>query len=127
MLFRDPGVGALYRHDSPYTYFSSDQLHLGEISLECSRAGASAVALWATQRLLPLERGGEFAAGLTASRAAALDFAARLQEDPRWVLPFTPELDIVVWAPRPKLQPRPPYSLGGSLIVPLPKIFTSRL
>jgi tyrosine decarboxylase/aspartate 1-decarboxylase len=100
VLFRDPGVGALYRHDSPYTYFSSDQLHLGEISLECSRAGASAVALWATQRLLPLECGGEFAAGLTASRAAALDFAARLQEDPRWVLPFTPELDIVVWAPR---------------------------
>jgi glutamate/tyrosine decarboxylase-like PLP-dependent enzyme len=100
VLFRDPGVGALYRHDSPYTYFSSNDLHLGEISVECSRAGASAVALWATQRLLPLVRGGEFAAGLTASRAAALDFAARLQEDPRWVLPFTPELDIVLWAPR---------------------------
>ena len=26
-------------HDSPYTYFTSDELHLGEISLECSRAG----------------------------------------------------------------------------------------
>ena len=25
-------------HDSPYTYFTSDALHLGEISLECSRA-----------------------------------------------------------------------------------------
>ena len=100
VLFRDPAVGALYSHDSPYTYFSSDDLHLGEISVECSRAGASAVALWATQRLLPLNRGGEFAAGLTASRAAALDFAARLHEDPRWVLPFTPELDIVVWAPQ---------------------------
>jgi glutamate/tyrosine decarboxylase-like PLP-dependent enzyme len=100
VLFRDPEVGALYRHDSPYTYFSSDELHLGEISVECSRAGASAVALWATQRLLPLTRGGEFAAGLTASRAAALDLAAHLQEDPRWVIPFTPELDIVLWAPR---------------------------
>lgn len=99
VLFRDPAVGALYSHDSPYTYFSSDDLHLGEISVECSRAGASAVALWATQRLLPLNRGGEFAAGLTASRAAALDFAARLEEE-RWVLPFTPELDIVVWAPQ---------------------------
>ncbi|HVW07729.1 MAG TPA: pyridoxal-dependent decarboxylase [Bryobacteraceae bacterium] len=100
VLFRDPGVRALYRHDSPYTYFSSEELHLGEISLECSRAGASAVALWATQRLLPLVRGGEFAAGLTASRAAALDFAGQLAVDARWVLPFTPELDIVVWAPR---------------------------
>ena len=61
VLFRDPSVGQLYRHDSPYTYFSSKELHLGEISLECSRPGAAAVALWATQALLPLERGGEFA------------------------------------------------------------------
>lgn len=100
VLFRDPAVGALYRHDSPYTYFSSKDLHLGEISLECSRPGASAVALWATQRLLPLVPGGEFARGLSASRAAALDLARRLAADPRWVLPFPPELDIVVWAPR---------------------------
>ena len=39
VLFRDPGVGSHYRHDSPYTYFSSKELHLGEISLECSRPG----------------------------------------------------------------------------------------
>src|SRR5688572_13658828 len=51
VLFRDPGVGRHYRHDSPYTYFSSKELHLGEISLECSRPGAAAVALWATQKL----------------------------------------------------------------------------
>ena len=37
VLFRDPAVGSHYRHDSPYTYFSSKELHLGEISLECSR------------------------------------------------------------------------------------------
>ena len=101
VLFRDPAVGRFYQATTRPTPISPrTELHLGEISLECSRPGAAAVALWATQRLLPLVRGGEFAAGLTASRAAALDFAARLQEDPRWVLPFTPELDIVVWAPR---------------------------
>jgi glutamate/tyrosine decarboxylase-like PLP-dependent enzyme len=100
VLFRDPAVGALYKHDSPYTYFSSKDLHLGEISLECSRPGASAVALWATQRLLPLVAGGEFAAGLSSSRAAALDLARRLSDDDRWIVPFPPELDIVVWAPR---------------------------
>src|SRR6185437_7608270 len=100
VLFRDPAMGRWYKHDSPYTYFTSSELHLGEISLECSRAGASAVALWATERLLPLVRGGEFAAGLTTARAAALDFADRLREDPRWMLPLAPELDIVVWAPR---------------------------
>ena len=41
VLFRDPSTGTLYKHDSPYTcYFSSKDLHLGEISLECSRPGA---------------------------------------------------------------------------------------
>src|SRR5271157_1654831 len=100
VLFRDPSVGALYKHDSPYTYFTSSELHLGEISLECSRPGASAVALWATQRLLPLVRGGEFAAMLESSREAALALYRRLAADPRWRVPFAPELDIVVWAPR---------------------------
>ena len=100
VLFADPSVAALYRHDSPYTYFTSKDLHLGEVSLECSRPGASAVALWATQRLLPLVRGGEFAADLSSSRSAALELTRRLSEHPRWLVPFPPALDIVVWAPR---------------------------
>ena len=99
VLFRDPQVGAI-QHESPYTYFTSSELHLGEISLECSRPGASAVALWATQRLLPLIRGGEFAAMLEASRDAAVQFTERLANDRRWMPPFAPELDIVVWATR---------------------------
>jgi hypothetical protein len=76
-------------------------LHLGEISLECSRAGASAVALWATQQLLPLVPGGEFARGLARSRAAALELDRRLRQDKAGrfqPLPAgAPELDIVVW------------------------------
>jgi tyrosine decarboxylase/aspartate 1-decarboxylase len=100
VLFRDPGVGHLYKHDSPYTYFSSSELHLGEISLECSRPGASAVALWATQRLLPLVRGGEFARMLATGREAALSLHAKIESDARFVPAFVPELDIVVWAVR---------------------------
>lgn len=100
VLFRDPSVGRLYRHDSPYTYFTSTELHLGEIALECSRPGAAAVALWATQRLLPLERDGEFAKGLADGRAAALDLYDRLRGDGRFVTGAPPELDILVWAPR---------------------------
>jgi glutamate/tyrosine decarboxylase-like PLP-dependent enzyme len=99
VLFRDARVGSIYKHDSPYTYFSSDELHLGEISLECSRAGASAVALWATMRMLPLVRGGEFARGLARGRAAALDLYRRLENDPRYLTVMRPELDILVWAP----------------------------
>ncbi|MBL8858354.1 MAG: aspartate aminotransferase family protein [Planctomycetes bacterium] len=100
VLFRDTAVGAYYKHDSPYTYFSSAELHLGEISLECSRPGAAAVALWATQRLLPLERGGKFARGLADCRGAALELFARLEKDSRVRTAFSPELDIVIWAPR---------------------------
>ncbi|MGA2630200.1 MAG: aminotransferase class I/II-fold pyridoxal phosphate-dependent enzyme [Terriglobia bacterium] len=100
VIFRDPSVGRFYKHDSPYTYFSSGDLHLGEISLECSRPGAAAVALWATQKLMPLVRGGEFARRLSDSRAAAIAFHEKLRADGRFVTAFPPELDIVVWAPR---------------------------
>ncbi len=99
VLFRDPGVGRFYKHDSPYTYFTSKELHLGEISLECSRAGAAAVALWATQRLLPLTEDGEFARGLRLGRKAAADLDGRVRKDGRFegLAGGGPELDIVVW------------------------------
>jgi glutamate/tyrosine decarboxylase-like PLP-dependent enzyme len=100
VLFRDPAVGRFYRHDSPYTYFSSSQLHLGEISLECSRAGAAAVALWATLQMLPLEIGGEFARGLEACREAAKSLHEALESQDRFAPLFPPELDIVTWAVR---------------------------
>ena len=100
VLFRDPAAGRFYKHDSPYTYFSSAELHLGEISLECSRPGAAAAALWTTQRLLPLVRGGEFAEGLERGRSAAVALHDRLQKDGRFVTAFAPELDIVIFAPR---------------------------
>lgn len=100
VLFADSSVGRFYKHDSPYTYFSSTELHLGEISLECSRAGAAAVALWATQRLLPMVPGGTFAEGLTRCRRAALALYDRLAADPRFLVGLPPELDIVVWQVR---------------------------
>jgi len=102
VIFHDPSVGRLYRHDSPYTYFTSTDLHLGEISLECSRPGAAAVALWATQRMFPLVSGGEFARGLSDGRAAALALYERIKKDARFVTGSRPELDILVWAPRAK-------------------------
>ena len=98
VLFKDPAVGALYKHDSPYTYFSSSELHLGEISLECSRPGSAAVALWATQRLLPMTAKGEFADDLAKSRKAALELYERLKQDSRFLTPLVPELDIVIFA-----------------------------
>ncbi len=100
VLFRDPSVGRFYKHDSPYNYFTSPDLHLGEISLECSRPGAAAVALWTTMRMLPLEPGGTFARGLEAGRAGALALHAALARDARFAPLHEPQLDIVNWAVR---------------------------
>ena len=97
VLFKDPAVGVHYKHDSPYTYFSSDELHLGEISLECSRPGSSAVALWATQKLLPMQKKGAFASQLQTIRDAALVLFDFLKQDSRFITALEPELDILIW------------------------------
>jgi glutamate/tyrosine decarboxylase-like PLP-dependent enzyme len=99
VLFADPAVGRFYAHDSPYTYFTSDELHLGEISLECSRAGAAAAALWVTLRVLPATRAG-LGEVVAATRRAALAFAALVRKSPSLALYQQPELDIVSYFPR---------------------------
>jgi len=98
VLFADPAVGRFYLHDSPYTYFTSGDLHLGEISLECSRAGAAAAALWLTFRLLPPTPDG-LGQLLAASRRAALGWAGLLTASACLELYQLPELDIVCYFP----------------------------
>ena len=100
VLFRDPAVGRHYRHDSPYTYFTSDALHLGEISLECSRPGAAAGALWLTLRVLPLATDRGLGPVVAAGLRAARDLAGRLGASDALDLVLAPETDIVVYAPR---------------------------
>ncbi len=97
ILFRDASVGRFYKHESPYTYFSSAELHLGEISLECSRAGAAAAALWATQQLLPLDVSGEFSQMLDQSLAAAQKLYDLVEISDNYQALLQPALDIVVF------------------------------
>ncbi|WP_372405676.1 aspartate aminotransferase family protein [Streptomyces luteireticuli] len=99
VLFADPETARFYRHDSPYTYFTSDRPHLGEISLECSRSGAAAAALWLTLRLLPLTRRG-LGGVLAAGRRAALRWAGLIGGSELLGLYQPPELDIVTYFPR---------------------------
>ncbi|MFG2951878.1 pyridoxal phosphate-dependent decarboxylase family protein [Streptomyces adustus] len=99
VLFRDPEVGRFYLHDSPYTYFTSAELHLGEISLECSRAGAAAAALWLTFQLLPPTPEG-LGRVLAAGRRAALKWADLITASDLLELYQPPELDIVGYFPR---------------------------
>ena len=98
VLFADPTVGRFYKHDSPYTYFSSDEMHLGEISLECSRAGAAAAALWLTLEVLPLSDAG-LGQVLRACRRGALAWADLLAASPSFALYQRPDLDIVTYFP----------------------------
>jgi glutamate/tyrosine decarboxylase-like PLP-dependent enzyme len=99
VVFRDPTVGRFYKHDSPYTYFSSDELHLGEISLECSRPGAAAAALWTTLQVLPLSVNG-LGAVLAKTRRAALAFYEHIKFSQLYKPLTAPELDIVAYFAR---------------------------
>ena len=99
ILFSNPETGKYYKHDSPYTYFTSDDLHLGEISLECSRAGASAVALWATLELLPLHSNTGLGEVLRAARYAANRFYESMEYSSRFRPIHEPALDIVGYFP----------------------------
>ncbi len=99
VLFKDPTVGRFYKHDSPYTYFTSDDLHLGEISLECSRAGAAAVALWATLECFPLKQDEGFGPILARCREAALSGYSLMVNSEKLEPYKKPELDILTYFP----------------------------
>ncbi|GAA3679267.1 aminotransferase class V-fold PLP-dependent enzyme [Nocardioides ginsengisoli] len=104
VLFRDPAVARHYLHDSPYTYFTSDELHLGEISLECSRAGAAAAGLWLTLQVLPLTADG-LGAVLRPGRRAALAWADLIDASDELTVFQPPQLDIISHFPsRPRLS-----------------------
>jgi glutamate/tyrosine decarboxylase-like PLP-dependent enzyme len=99
VLFADPAVARFYDHDSPYTYFTADGGHLGEISLECSRSGAAAAALWLTLQVFPLTPDG-LGRLLRPGRQAALRWAQLLAESPLLAAYQQPDLDIVTYLAR---------------------------
>lgn len=99
VLFKDPAVGTFYKHDSPYTYFTSDDLHLGEISLECSRAGAAAVALWATIQMFPLKEEEGFGPILKKCMGAAQKIYNLIGSSQKLKAYKQPELDILGYFP----------------------------
>lgn len=99
VLFKDPAVGRFYKHDSPYTYFTSEDLHLGEISLECSRAGAAAVALWATLKCFPLKEDTGFGPILAQCRKTAVAGYSLMTNSTKLKPYKKPELDILTYFP----------------------------
>ncbi len=108
VIFSDPDIGRIYQHDSPYTYFTSDELHLGEISLECSRSGAAAAAFWATLQCFPLEPEQGMGLVLERCRQAAQLWAEKINISDRLRLICEPDLDIICFyaVPDPAQQPK---------------------
>ncbi|MEB3197521.1 MAG: aminotransferase class V-fold PLP-dependent enzyme [Candidatus Sericytochromatia bacterium] len=99
VIFRDPQVARFYAHEAPYAYFTAAARHLGEISLECSRAGAAAAALWTTLRCFPLAPNHGLGPVLKACRRAALAWAGLIEASPHLQLVMPPDLDIVAFFP----------------------------
>ncbi len=108
VLFRDPHVARFYAHDSPYTYFTAglagsgsagSGLHLGETTLECSRAGAAAAALWLTIEVLPLDARTGFGPILTACLRAARTWQSAIEASTHLRAVGRPTLDIVAYHP----------------------------
>lgn len=99
VFFKDISIGKFYKHDSPYTYFISDDLHFGEIQLECSRAGASAAAIWATLQIFPLTEKG-LGSVLIPTRNAASSWYELLEQSEALQPYQKPELDILTYLPR---------------------------
>lgn len=97
VLFRDGQVARHHNHASPYTYFSSPEHHPGETTLECSRAGAAAAALWLTQRVFPHD--GAMREQLAACLDGAAAFAEAIGRSRSFSLLTRPELDIVCYFP----------------------------
>src|SRR5262245_18793594 len=95
VIFRDPMVGRFHKHDSHYTYYTSKELHLGEISLECSRAGAAAAAFWATLKCFPLECDRGLGLILHKTRQAALAWTRLIEKSEGLRLVLQPSLDII--------------------------------
>jgi len=102
IVFKDPSVGKFYKHDSPYTYFTSNELHLGEVTLECSRPGAAAAAFWATIQAIPLKGKNGFHKILELTRRSAIKFFNLLSNSEYFSPVLYPELDIVNYFPKAK-------------------------
>ena len=98
-MFRDDRQ-KVYAHDAPYTYGDKTQAHLGLISLECSRPGAAAAALWATLQAFPLVAEGRFSERLQTCHGQAVSLYEALLEHPRYRPLLKPDTDIVCLVPR---------------------------
>lgn len=89
---------SVYSHESPYTYLGKSGLNIGETTLECSRPGAAAAALWATLDCYPLTEDSKFSDKLSKCHLAAIKLANLVRASSQFrLVTQEPNLDIVVF------------------------------
>ncbi|GBD92711.1 L-2,4-diaminobutyrate decarboxylase [bacterium BMS3Abin05] len=58
VLFKDEALRQVILNTAPYTYHVTDKPNIGMFTLEGSRPGAAAAAVWFTHKLIPLNESG---------------------------------------------------------------------
>jgi hypothetical protein len=99
VLFRDPSVGRFYKHDSPYTYFTSDDIAPGRNQpgmLARGRGGGGALGDLA---MLPLKGGKRPGRGLAESAAGGAALGGVDQGFGAIAAVHEPSLDIINFFP----------------------------
>ncbi len=100
VLWREAPPASIYGGDPGCAEFTPGKFNPGAASIECSRPGAAAGALWLTLKCLPPDGEHGFAGILSASLTAARRWAELLRGSDDFMLYTEPELDIVAFLPR---------------------------
>ena len=94
VLFKDEALRQVILNTAPYTYHVTDQLNIGMFTLEGSRPGAAAAAVWLTNQLIPLNETG-FGEILTLCRNTARSLYDALLEMDSFQPVCEPDLDLL--------------------------------
>ncbi len=101
VLFRDEALRRVILNTAPYTYHVTDKPNIGMFTLEGSRPGAAAAAVWLTLQLLPLNDSG-FGQLLQFCRAGAEGLYDALSEMQSLHPVSKPDLDLLAFYRRPQ-------------------------
>ncbi|NOZ57827.1 MAG: aminotransferase class V-fold PLP-dependent enzyme [Calditrichaeota bacterium] len=99
VLYRDEKFRQTILNTAPYTYHVKEKPNIGMFTLEGSRPGAAAAAVWLTHRVLPLNISG-LGQILRETLTTGREFAARLTNETSWQPLVDPDLDIVCFHPK---------------------------
>ena len=94
VLFKDEALRQVILNTAPYTYHVTDKPNIGMFTLEGSRPGAAAAAVWLTNQLIPLNESG-FGKILSLCQSSARSLYDALLTIESFVPLCEPDLDLL--------------------------------